>query len=182
MASQFKRVILIVLDSAGVGELPDAHEYGDVGSNTIANTAGSAGGLNIPALESLGMGNIIPVKGVKPVAFPKAYFGKMAELSKGKDTTVGHWEMMGIITYDPFPVFPSGFPKPLLDQIGRKAGVEFIGNCPASGTAIINDLGQEHMNTGKLIVYTSADSVFQIAAHEGIVPLDMLYRVCGIAR
>ncbi len=179
---RFKRIFLIVLDSAGIGELPDAKEFGDEGSNTLANTASVTGGLCLPVLESLGLGCITEIKGVSPVTHPKSYYGKMAELSKGKDTTVGHWELMGIITDEPFPTFPQGFPEEILSEIKNRTGVEFIGNYPASGTEIIKKLGVEHIKTKKPILYTSADSVFQVAAHVDVIPLERLYSICKVAR
>jgi len=177
-----KRVALVVLDSVGVGELPDADKYGDTGSNTLGNIARFVGGLRLPNLASMGLGNIINIDGVPPAEKPVASFGRMAELSPGKDTTTGHWEMSGLILKDPFPVYPDGFPPELLrayeDRIGRKV----LGNKVASGTVIIEELGERHMLTGFPIVYTSADSVFQVAAHEEILPLEELYRICRIAR
>ncbi|MDO7786433.1 phosphopentomutase [Desulforamulus aquiferis] len=179
---EVKRVTLIVLDSVGVGELPDASEYGDAGSNTLANVAKAIGGINLPNLGSLGLGNIISVEGVPPLEKPRGAFGKMAEKSIGKDTTTGHWEMAGIILEQPFPTYPQGFPAQLIAEFERLIGRATLGNIVASGTAIIEELGQEHINTGKPIVYTSADSVFQIAAHEEIIALKELYRICEIAR
>ncbi|RYD02538.1 hypothetical protein N752_24730 [Desulforamulus aquiferis] len=179
---EVKRVTLIVLDSVGVGELPDASEYGDAGSNTLANVAKAIGGINLPNLGSLGLGNIISVEGVPPLEKPRGAFGKMAEKSIGKDTTTGHWEMAGIILEQPFPTYPQGFPAQLIAEFERLIGRATLGNIAASGTAIIEELGQEHINTGKPIVYTSADSVFQIAAHEEIIALKELYRICEIAR
>lgn len=172
----------MVLDSCGVGELPDAASYGDAGSNTIANTAMAVGGLNMPNMQKLGLGNIIRINGIPAAETPSAYYGKMAEQSQGKDSTMGHWEIAGIISSQPFPVYPSGFPKALIDEFIRRTGRGVLGNKAASGTEIIVELGEQHMQTGKLIVYTSADSVFQIAAHTDIVPLDELYRYCQIAR
>lgn len=177
-----KRVFLVVLDSVGVGELPDAGKYGDTGSNTLCNIAKAVGGLRLPNLARLGLGNIINIMGVPPAEKPAAAFGRMAELSPGKDTTTGHWELCGLILERPFPVYPEGFPPELIkayeDRIGRKV----LGNKVASGTAIIEELGEQHMATGMPIVYTSADSVFQVAAHEEIIPLEELYRICRIAR
>ncbi|WP_124728687.1 phosphopentomutase [Staphylospora marina] len=179
---RFSRIALIVLDSVGIGELPDAALYGDVGTHTLGNTARHRGGLKLPHLQRLGLGNIVPVEGVHPVDGPEAHYGKMAEISKGKDTTTGHWELMGIETDKPFKTWPEGFPAELIEVFERRTGRKVIGNKPASGTEIIKELGEEHMKTGALIVYTSADSVFQIAAHEEVVPLDELYRICEIAR
>ncbi|MBA4495700.1 phosphopentomutase [Paenactinomyces guangxiensis] len=179
---RFPRVTLIVLDSVGIGALPDAEEYDDSGAHTLGHIAEHQQGLYLPNLASLGLGNIEPVEGVQPVASPSAYYGKMSEMSKGKDTTTGHWEFMGIYTQKPFKTYPNGFPEELIRVFEEKTGRKVIGNKPASGTEIIAELGDEHMKTGNLIVYTSADSVFQIAAHEEIVPLDELYRICEIAR
>lgn len=179
---RFPRIALIVLDSVGIGELPDAAEYNDVGAHTLGNIARHQNGLSLPNLAQLGLGNIEPVQGVTAVGSPKAYYGKMGELSKGKDTTTGHWEFMGIYTDKPFKTYPEGFPAELIQAFEEKTGRKVIGNKPASGTEIIAELGEEHMKTGNLIVYTSADSVFQIAAHEEIIPLDELYRICEIAR
>ena len=179
---QVKRAVIIVFDSLGVGALPDAAQFGDVGSNTLANTAQAVGGLNLPNLAKLGLGNIIPVKGVRPASQPLGCYGKMAELSQGKDTTVGHWELMGVVKKEPFPVYPRGFPPEIIRLFSQKIGRPVLGNKPASGTAIIAELGEEHLKTGYPIVYTSADSVFQIAAHQDVVPLTQLYRWCKTAR
>jgi phosphopentomutase len=176
------RVIVIVLDSVGIGETPDALEFGDVGSNTLGNTAWAVGGLALPHLEALGLANIALVEGVRPQAIPTAAYGKMAEVSPGKDTTTGHWELMGIQLKQPFPLYPDGFPPEVMDRYAAETGRGWLGNYPASGTVIIDDLGEEHMRTGKTIVYTSGDSVFQIAAHEEIIPVDELYRICLTAR
>lgn len=176
------RVIIIVLDSVGVGALPDAGKYGDEGSNTLGNTAHAVGGLKLPNLEALGLGNIIEIEGVLPLPDPRAFFGKMAEVSAGKDTTTGHWEMMGLYLEKPFPTFPHGFPPEVIKAFEKATGRGVLGNKPASGTAIIDEYGEEHMKTGKLIVYTSADSVFQVCAHEEIVPVEELYRYCEAAR
>ncbi len=176
------RVIVIVLDSVGVGELPDAGQYGDQGSNTLGNIAKAIGGLQLPHLQQLGLGNIAPIEGIPAVENPTASYGKMAELSAGKDTTTGHWELMGLVLEAPFPTYPNGFPEDVIAEFTRRVGRDILGNKPASGTAIIEELGEEHVNTGKPIVYTSADSVFQIAAHEEIIPLDELYRMCEQAR
>lgn len=180
---KYKRIFLIVMDSVGVGELPDAEKFGDKGANTIANLAKSAGGITLPVLESFGYGNLSKIQGVKPVELPKANVGKMAELSNGKDTMTGHWEIVGIKTDTPFQTFTdTGFPQPLIDELEKKTGRKVIGNKAASGTEILVELGPEHVKTGALIVYTSADSVLQIAAHEDVVPLDELYHICHIAR
>lgn len=177
-----KRVTIIVLDSVGVGELPDACNYGDKDCNTLANVAKSINGISLPNLGELGLGNIIPVEGVPPVETSKGAYGKMAEKSLGKDTTTGHWELAGIILDKPFPTYPQGFPVELIANFETRIGRATLGNVVASGTAIIEELGPEHMKTGSPIVYTSADSVFQIAAHEEIIPIDELYRICKIAR
>lgn len=177
-----KRVILMVLDSVGIGELPDAHLYDSAGSNTLANTARSVGGLKLPNLGKLGLGNIQAIEGVPPVGKPAGAYGKMAELSPGKDTTTGHWEMAGIILDKPFPTFPHGFPRDFMLKFEQAIGRETLGNVVASGTEIIKELGAEHIASGKPIVYTSADSVFQIAAHEETIPLEELYRICEVAR
>lgn len=176
------RVILIVMDSAGIGELPDAASYGDEGSNTLGNISTKLGGLDLPNLQNMGLGNIDGSIGYQKVDEPIGTYGKMAEKSKGKDTTTGHWEMAGIITKDPFPTYPNGFPTELIQQFEEKIGTKTLGNVVASGTEIIQRLGEEHMNTGFPIVYTSADSVFQIAAHEEIIPVERLYEMCKIAR
>lgn len=176
------RTVLIVFDSLGVGELPDAAKYGDSGSNTLANTAKAVGGLNIPNLARLGLGNIINVMGVEPAIEPQAAYGKMAEVSAGKDTTVGHWELSGLWSKKPFPVYPDGFPERLIADFGHRTGLKVLGNKAASGTEIIAELGEEHESTGYPIVYTSADSVWQIAAHDDVIPLQSLYELCEIAR
>lgn len=176
------RVIVIVLDSVGIGEAPDAADFGDTGSNTLGNIANALGGLNLPYLEKMGLGNIAPVAGITPQADPTAAFGKMAEVSPGKDTTTGHWELMGIFLEQPFPLYPDGFPPEVMDAYQAQSGRGWIGNYPASGTVIIEELGKEHIETGKTIVYTSGDSVFQIAAHEEIIPISELYQICEIAR
>jgi len=177
-----QRVIIIVLDGVGVGAMPDAHLYGDEGSNTLGNIADALGGLQLPNLERLGLGKIIPVKGVSPSIAPSGFYGKMSEISAGKDTTSGHWEMTGVITKKPFPTYPNGFPKEIINTFTNKIGRSILGNKPASGTEIIQELGKEHIKTGFPIVYTSADSVFQIAACEDIVPISELYKMCQTAR
>ena len=177
-----QRVILIILDACGIGALPDAHLYDDEGSNTIANTARAVGGLKLPNLEGLGLGNIHPILGVSPNPSALANFGKMAELSVGKDSSSGHWEIMGLITEKPHPVYPHGFPPEVIQPFEKAVDKKILGNKPASGTEIIKELGEEHVRTGKPIVYTSADSVFQIAAHEEIIPVDELYQMCTTAR
>lgn len=178
---RFSRIFLIVLDSVGIGALPDAANYGDEGANTLGHIAETVG-LSLPNLAVLGLGNIASVKGIPPAASPKAHYGKMAEISAGKDTTTGHWELMGIHTKVPFKTYPNGFPPELIAEFERRIGRKVLGNKPASGTVIIEELGEEHMRTGAVIVYTSADSVFQVAAHEEVIPLDELYRICEIAR
>jgi phosphopentomutase len=171
------------LDGVGCGELPDASLYGDTGSNTLANTARVTGGLRLPTLARLGLGNIVPIEGVHPAARPAANFGRMAERSKGKDSTTGHWEMAGLIVDEAFPTFPSGFPGRLMERFLSATGCRgFLGNRTASGTAIMRDLGDEHLKTGYPIVYTSADSVFQIAAHEDVIPIARLYDICTKTR
>jgi phosphopentomutase len=176
------RVLLIVLDGVGIGELPDAYKFGDEGSNTLANTAKVVGGLNLPNLEMFGLGNICPIMGLNYRENPLSYFGKMAEKSPGKDTTTGHWEIAGIILDKPFPIYPNGFPKEIIQEFEKRIGRKTLGNYPASGTEIIKKLGEEHIKTGYPIVYTSADSVFQIAAHEDVIPVEELYKICQIAR
>jgi phosphopentomutase len=176
------RAILIVLDGLGVGGAPDAAEYGDAGSDTLGNLAKAVGGLNVPNLAALGLGNLHAIAGVAPVANPRAGHGRLLEVSAGKDSTTGHWELMGVVTEEPFPTYPDGFPADLLQEFTRRTGWGVIGNKAASGTAIIAELGDEHRATRKLIVYTSADSVFQIAAHDEVCPLEELYRVCEAAR
>ncbi len=173
-----RRVFILVMDGVGVGELPDAGDYGDRGSATLPNLAAAHGGLVLPQLESMGLGRIVPIPGVRPVQHPMASFGKMAERAPGKDSTSGHWELAGCILEQPFPTYPDGFPGEVIDQFTRVAGKDPLGNRAASGTVIIEELGGEHMRTGRPIVYTSADSVFQIAAHEEVIPLEELYRIC----
>ncbi len=177
------RATLIVLDGVGCGELPDAGEYGDEGSNSLANTAAAlADGLELPNLQDMGLGNILPVKGVKAVDGPSGCYGKMAERSPGKDSATGHWEMTGVILTEPFPLFPNGFDKDFIARFEKAVGRKTIGNKAASGTEIIEELGPRQLETGDLIIYTSADSVFQIAAHTGVIALDELYRICEKAR
>lgn len=174
---------IIVLDGVGIGELPDAAHYNDVGSNTLANMADFVGGLNLPNLTAMGLGNISPIKGIEQVDYPKASFGKMAEKSAGKDSTTGHWELGGFIVEKNFPLYPDGFPDRIIDAFLEKTGLKgILCNKPASGTEIISELGIEHIKTGYPIVYTSGDSVFQIAAHEEVIPLHRLYELCIIAR
>lgn len=176
------RFIVIVLDSVGIGETPDAANYGDVGSHTLGNTAWAVGGLSVPNMERMGLGNIAILEGVRPQTQPTAAYGKMAEVSAGKDTTTGHWELMGLHLLQPFPTYPNGFPAEVMDRFSAETGRGWLGNYPASGTVIIDVLGPEHIATGKSIVYTSGDSVFQIAAHEEIIPLEELYAMCRTAR
>ena len=176
------RVLVVLLDGVGCGALPDADQYGDAGSNTLANTARAVGGLDVPHLARLGLGNIIPIDGVRAEKNPKACVGRMAEQSKGKDSTTGHWEVAGVVTDEPFPVFPHGFPDELVKEFEAAIGRRTIGNVPASGTEIVERLGKEHLSTGCPIVYTSADSVFQIACHEDVIPPAELYRICETAR
>ena len=176
------RVIIIVLDSVGIGALPDAYLYGDEGSNTLVNVANAVGGLNMPNMEHLGLGNITAIKGITPQVQAAGSYGRMAERSPGKDTITGHWEIAGIILEKPFPVYPDGFPAFIIEELHRQIGRPVLGNFAASGTEIIEKLGSEHMKTGYPIVYTSADSVFQIAAHEDIIPSEQLYEICSVAR
>jgi phosphopentomutase len=179
---RFKRVCLIVLDSAGIGEMPDAAAWGDAGADTLGNILKSRN-VELPNLRQLGLGNIRPLDGVPALEDPIGSFGKCTLRSNGKDTTTGHWEMAGIILEKAFPTYPNGFPDRILDEFVSRAGVPgVLGNVPASGTEIIKELGEEHLQTGKPIVYTSADSVFQIAAHEEIIPIGRLYEICEIAR
>ena len=176
-----KRVFLIVLDSVGIGEMPDADEYGDAGSNTLA-AAASSPSFSMPNMQKLGFFNIDGVDCREGSAAPAGAFARLTERSKGKDTTIGHWEIAGLVSEQPLPTFPDGFPKELLDEFEKETGRKVLCNKPYSGTEVIKDFGEEHRKTGALIVYTSADSVFQIAAHEEIVPIEELYRYCEIAR
>jgi len=176
------RACVIVLDAVGAGALPDADQYGDVGSDTLGNVAKAVGGLDLPNLEALGLGNVEPLEGCPPQPGAPAIAGRLITRSKGKDTTTGHWELMGVVTGHPFPTYLHGFPHDVIDPFMHRTGRGVIGNRPASGTEIIQELGEEHQRTGKWIVYTSADSVFQLAAHEETVPLDELYEACRIAR
>ena len=177
----FRRVIWIVLDSVGIGAMPDAADYGDAGSDTLGNIA-RIRPLQLPNLCRLGLANIKPFPGLDPVPSPAGAFGRCALASPGKDTTTGHWEMAGIHLEKPFPLYPHGFPREIMDEFERRIGRRALGNKPASGTEIIKELGAEHMRTGSPIVYTSADSVFQIAAHEEVIPLPELYQICETAR
>jgi len=182
MAHTYKRVFLIVMDSVGIGESPDAEKYNDKGADTFGHIAEHCNGLRMPNMAKLGLSNIREIKGIDKAEKPLAYYTKMQEASAGKDTMTGHWEIMGLNIDTPFNVFPDGFPKELISQLEEKTGRKIIGNKPASGTEILDELGKQHMETGDLIVYTSADSVLQIAAHEEIVPIDELYKICEIAR
>lgn len=178
----FKRIALIVLDSVGIGEQPDAPQFGDAGAHTLGHIAERMPGFAIPNMTSLGLANIAPLPGIAPASHPKGYYGKMTEVSAGKDTMTGHWEIMGLKVQVPFNVFPNGFPEELISRFEQETGRKVIGNKAASGTEILDELGAEQMKTGAWIVYTSADSVFQLAAHEDIIPLEELYRACEIAR
>src|SRR5690554_2136455 len=178
----FKRIFIVVLDSLGIGEAPDAKDYNDLGANTIGHIAERMD-LNIPNLKALGYGNIAPIRNVEPVNNPKAFYGKMQEASLGKDTMTGHWELMGLYIDTPFQTFTdTGFPDELIKELEEKTGYKTVGNYSASGTEIIKDLGEHHLQTKELIVYTSADSVLQIAMHEDIIPIEEQYRICEIAR
>ena len=181
MNEDFRRVTWIVLDSVGIGEMPDAAAYGDSGSDTLGNIARQRT-LHLPNLERLGLGNIKPMEHVAPADHPIAAFGRCALASPGKDTTTGHWEMAGIHLAKPFPLYPHGFPPDIMREFERRIGRGTLGNYAASGTEIIKQLGEEHLRTGKPIVYTSADSVFQVAAHEEVIPLWELYKICETAR
>jgi len=182
VSGEFERVVVLVADSVGAGELPDAGSYGDGGANTLLHTAEAVGGLALPVMQELGLGNIIPLPGVAPVEPARGFFGKMAEISAGKDTTTGHWEMMGLQLAEPFPTFPEGFPPEIVEPFVERTGRGVLGNKPASGTAIIEELGGEHLRSGRWILYTSADSVFQVAAHEEKISLEELYAACRTAR
>ena len=179
---KINRLVIIILDGVGIGAMPDAAEYGDEGSNTFVNTARALGGLDLPNLQLMGLGNLAPIPGISPRPDCTASYGVMLERSKGKDTTTGHWEMAGLITERPFPTYPHGFPKEIIRAFEKAIGRGILGNYPASGTEIIEQLGEEHIRTGKPIVYTSADSVFQIAAHEDVIPVEELYDMCLKAR
>jgi phosphopentomutase len=178
---KFRRIILVILDSVGIGEMPDAAEYGDTGSDTVGNIARRRP-MRLPNLCALGLANIRPIAGLEPAREPLGCFGRCALASPGKDTTTGHWEIAGIHLRKPFPTYPHGFPPEVMNEFERRTGRGWLGNVPASGTEIIKELGAEHMRTGLPIVYTSADSVFQIATHEDVTPLPELYRMCEIAR
>jgi phosphopentomutase len=181
--SRFKRTFLIVMDSVGIGEAPDAERFGDKGAHTLGHIAEHMNGLKVPNMEKMGLGNIdSTMKGIEQAEKPLAHYAKLPELSNGKDTMTGHWEIMGLHIKEPFQTFPDGFPDELIDMLTEKWGRGILGNKAASGTEIISELGEEHVKTGKLIVYTSADSVLQIAAHEDVVPLEELYEICETAR
>ena len=177
-----RRAVILVLDGVGIGAAPDAAAYGDIGSNTLGNVARVQHGLSLPHLQALGLGNIASLDGIAPAAAPEAAWGSMQPASAGKDSTAGHWEIAGLHLERPFPTYPDGFPPDVVDAFAAATGRGVLGNVAAAGTAIIDRLGAEHKRTGKWIVYTSADSVFQVAAHEGIVPLKELYAACDIAR
>jgi phosphopentomutase len=176
------RACVIVLDAVGAGDLPDAADFGTEGSSTLAHVAEAVGGLEVPAMQALGLGNIMPLRGCPPRRDAPSVHGRLRERSLGMDTTTGHWEMMGIVTERPFPTYPDGFPPDVIEAFSKATGRPVIGNVAASGTEIVQRLGEEHRRTGAWIVYTSADSVFQIAAHEGTIPLEELYEACRIAR
>ncbi len=176
------RFVVLVLDSVGIGALPDADRYGDEGSNTLMNLASALGGMSLPNLEALGLGKIAPIQGLSDAVQAQAAFGKMAELAPGKDSVTGHWELMGYIAPQAQPTYPQGFPDRIISRLRLETGLDYLGNAPASGTEIIERLGSEHVRTGSPILYTSADSVLQIAAHEEIIPLPELYHICLIAR
>ena len=179
---EINRVIVIVLDGVGAGEAPDAEAYGDGGSNSLGNVSRAIGGLNTPNMHELGLGNITSIQGVPENSNARGAFGRFQPKSAGKDTIIGHWEMMGVYLPVAFPTYPNGFPPEVIDQFKQATGRDVLANKPASGTEILKELGLEHMKTGKPIVYTSADSVFQIAAHEEIIPLEELYEMCQKAR
>ncbi|MBE0596972.1 MAG: phosphopentomutase [Desulfuromonadales bacterium] len=178
----WRRVILLTLDGVGIGALPDADLYGDGGANTLQHVAAACGGLELPTLQRLGLGNLLPLPGVAATAAPAACFGRMRERSAGKDTTTGHWELAGLIQEEPFPTFAQGFPPAIIEAFAAETGLYPLGNVAASGTEILRRLGEEHLRTGRPIVYTSADSVFQIAAHEEVIPPERLYDLCRTAR
>ena len=173
-----RRAVVVVLDGVGAGDAPDAADFGDEGANTLGNTARTVGGLAVPNLQKLGLGNVEEIEGVPPESMPRASHGLMVELSAAKATLVGHWEMMGIVSEDPLPTYPDGFPDETISRFESETGRKVLGNKPASGTEIIEELGPEQEKTGSWIVYTSADSVFQVAAHTGVIPLEELYEAC----
>jgi phosphopentomutase len=177
-----RRAAIIVLDGVGIGPAPDTDAYGDTGSNSLGNVALQVGGLSLPNLAALGLGHCAPLAGVAAVASPRAAHGSCEPVSAGKDSTTGHWEICGLTLEQPFPTYPGGFPQPLVDEFARLTGRGVLANTTASGTAVLDRFGEEHQRTGKWIVYTSADSVFQVAAHESTVPLEELYHACEAAR
>lgn len=181
-AVRIERIFIVVLDGVGAGAQPDAAQYGDADSNTLAHTAEAVGGLRMPQMGRLGLGNILPIQGVPPDSAPLGSYGKMREASPGKDTVTGHWEMAGVVLEHPFPTYPHGFPPEIIAAFEKAIGTKTLGNIPASGTVIIQQLGEEHQRTGYPIIYTSADSVFQIAMHEEIIPIERQYEICRIAR
>jgi phosphopentomutase len=178
----YKRIFLIVMDSVGIGEAPDAEKFGDKGSDTLGHIAERMNGLKMPNMAKLGLSHIREIAGIEKVSKPMAFYTKLREASNGKDTMTGHWEIMGLNIQTPFRVFPDGFPSELISELESRSGRKIIGNKPASGTEILDELGEEHMKTGALIVYTSADSVLQIAAHEEIIPIEEQYEICKMAR
>jgi phosphopentomutase len=182
MIHKFKRIFVVVMDSVGIGESPDAEKFGDKGADTLGHIGEKMNGLNMPNMGKLGLSNIKEIKGIEKAEKPLAFFTKMQEASNGKDTMTGHWEIMGLNIQTPFQTFPNGFPEELISDLQRRTGRNIIGNKPASGTEILDELGEEHMKTGALIVYTSADSVLQIAAHEEIIPIEEQYEICKLAR
>lgn len=182
MSQSVQRIILIVLDSVGCGDAPDAAAYGDEGSNTLGNIAQAVGGLKLPHLQQLGLGNLTEIQGVPPTKNAMGAYGRLTEQSAGKDTTTGHWELSGVPLKEPFPLYPNGFPAEVMTAFEQAIGRGTLGNYPASGTEIIKELGEQHLKTGQPIVYTSGDSVFQIAAHTEVIPLTALYQICETAR
>jgi phosphopentomutase len=180
--TNLKRAIVVVLDGVGAGANPDAHAYGDDGASSLEHCAQATGGLELPNLGQIGIGNITPIQGTPPTEHARGAYGRMAEAAAGKDSTTGHWEMMGVVLHKPLPTYPHGFPPDLVEQFEKAIGRKVIGNKPASGTEIIKELGEEHLRTARPILYTSADSVFQLAAHQEVIPLPELYQMCQIAR
>src|SRR6266852_6183743 len=180
--SKIRRAILVVLDGVGAGANPDAHSYGDDGASSLEHCARAIGGLQLPNMGSIGLGNITPIQGTPPTDNALGSYGRMAEAGTGKDSTTGHWEMTGVILHKPLPTYPNGFPADLVERFEQAIGRKVIGNKPASGTEIIKELGEEHMRTGRPILYTSADSVFQVAAHQDVILLEELYHICRLAR
>ncbi len=180
--SKLKRAMLVVLDGVGAGANPDAHAYGDDGASSLEHCAQAVGGLALPNLGRIGLGNITPILGTPPIENAQGSYGRMAEAATGKDSTTGHWEITGFVLHKPLPTYPHGFPASLVKQFEKAIGREVLANKPASGTEIIKELGEEHMRTGRPILYTSADSVFQLAAHQDVIPLEELYHMCRIAR